>query len=369
MGVIRPETRVQAERRTELDIGKGIAVLLMICVHVQEMYSQPTVQKSIFGYTVELLTTFPAAPLFMFAMGVGAVYSRRQDAAYAVSRGGALLLTAFLLNALRGYVPWFLGLKAGLLSMEAIPYGNVTLSLLEVDILHFAGLSFILIGGLRAIKAPWGAYPVVAILLGLLNYLVRGISTGNPAVDSLLGLLWGAGDTSYFPFLSWVFYPLAGVAFGTLLRRCEDKHRFYLWSLLVGCVAFFISAWVADFRLLHYLGIPEAYAYYHHDLLGNIFIGSLTLIWLSSLYLLQGAFPAAVLQRLQVWSRNLTTIYLIHWVLIGWFALLVGFNQMSYWQTVLAMAVLVVVSDRAAAYVPLMNRTELFSRIRRNSHA
>lgn len=46
MNTVGSATRVAAERRIELDIAKGIAVLLMICVHVQEMYSLPSVQQS-----------------------------------------------------------------------------------------------------------------------------------------------------------------------------------------------------------------------------------------------------------------------------------------------------------------------------------
>ncbi len=82
---------VRGERQVELDIGKGIAVLLMICVHVQEALSHSVVQYSLFGCIVEFVTGFPAAPLFMFVMGVGTVYSRRQDAGYAIGRGASLL--------------------------------------------------------------------------------------------------------------------------------------------------------------------------------------------------------------------------------------------------------------------------------------
>lgn len=93
---------------------------------------------------VEFVTTFPAAPLFMFAMGVGLVYSRRQTASYALTRGATLLVAAYVLNALRTYIPVSIGLKAGLLSQDVIWYGDPLMSLLEVDILHFAppGLPF-----------------------------------------------------------------------------------------------------------------------------------------------------------------------------------------------------------------------------------
>lgn len=61
------------------------------------------------------------------------------------------------------------------------------------------------------------------------------------------------------------------------------------------------------------------------------------------------SFPAAVGQRLLYWSRELTPIYVIHWVLIVWIALFIGLNQLMFWQTVLAMAIVIVAADRITA--------------------
>jgi len=351
--------RARGGRQVELDIAKGIAVLLMICVHVQEVLSHSAVQHSLFGNIVEFVTGFPAAPLFMLVMGVGTVYSRRQDAGYAIGRGASLLLMAYLLSAARGYIPWSLGIKLGLLAQDAVPYGDVVQSLLEVDILHFAGLCFILIGVLRAAKVPWGAYPVVGLMLGGLNYLVRGIGTGHAYLDSILGLFWGTGETSYFPFLSWVMYPMAGVAFGHILKDSCDERRLYMQSLLAGCVVLLAAMCISGFRFMYYMGFPEehAYVYYHEDLIGNAVNGSLALIWLSALYFASGAFPAVVRRRLLYWSRELTPIYVIHWVLIGWLALFVGFGQFMFWQTILAMSIIVVAADRIAGAYAGWRRT------------
>ncbi|HAI87471.1 MAG TPA: hypothetical protein DCL63_10840 [Firmicutes bacterium] len=360
MNVSLRDERARGERQVELDIGKGFAVLLMICVHVQEALSHSVVQYSLFGCIVEFVTGFPAAPLFMFVMGVGTVYSRRQDAGYAIGRGASLLLMAYLLNAARGYIPWALGIKLGFLAQDAVPYGDVLQSLLEVDILHFAGLCFILIGVLRAAKVPWGAYPVVGLVLGGLNYLVCGISTGQAYADSILGLLWGASETSYFPFLSWVMYPMAGIAFGHILKNSSDRRRLYMQSLLAGCAVLLIAMCVSGFRFMYYMGFPEenAYVYYHQDLIANAVNGSLALIWLSVLYFVSGSFPAAVRDKLLYWSKELTPIYVIHWVLIGWLALLIGFNQLMFWQTILAMAIIVVAADRiTAAYADWRGRS------------
>jgi hypothetical protein len=70
-----------------------------------------------------------------------------------------------------------------------------------------------------------------------------------------------------------------------------------------------------------------------------------------------GSFPAAVRDKLLYWSKELTPIYVIHWVLIGWLALFIGFNQLMFWQTILAMAIIVVAADRiTAAYAGWQGR-------------
>lgn len=359
MAVAASEAKAPVERRTELDIAKGTAVLTMICVHVVEVFSNELVSESAFGIAWENIATFPAAPLFMLAMGIGLVYSRRQTAAYAFKRGAMLLLGAYVLNALRGFIPVSLGLAIGRFTEESLWYEPI-MSLLEVDILAFAGLSLILVGVLRALRLHWAAYPVVGVAIGSIHYLVHDITTGNPVADSLLSLFWSAGENCYFPFVSWVLFPLAGVAFGTLLRRSKDTRRFYLWSIVIGAVAFLGSAWIADFEFGRYFfDHPTDYDYYHLDLVGQVYMLGLTMIWLALIYLIREALPAVVTNRLQFWSKSLTTIYFVHWVLLGWLWLPLGINELGFWPTVLMMPIMLIISDRIVAYLPALTKLGL----------
>lgn len=55
----------------ELDIARGLAVLFMIAVHITLVFSNDHVKSSLYGLTIEFLGGIPAAPVFMFVLGVG----------------------------------------------------------------------------------------------------------------------------------------------------------------------------------------------------------------------------------------------------------------------------------------------------------
>lgn len=76
----------------------------------------------------------------------------------------------------------------------------------------------------------------------------------------------------------------------------------------------------------------------------------MALIWISFLFFVKGAFPKAAVDRLLFWSRELNHIYIIHWVIIGWSALFIGYNRLMYWQSALAMASVLFATDRIATF-------------------
>ena len=67
----------------ELELAKGFAIIFMIFVHVFEEGRESIVQNdstTIFlGQQIEFLGGAPAAPLFMFCMGVGFAYSKAKS--------------------------------------------------------------------------------------------------------------------------------------------------------------------------------------------------------------------------------------------------------------------------------------------------
>ncbi|MBP2622765.1 heparan-alpha-glucosaminide N-acetyltransferase domain-containing protein [Streptococcus oricebi] len=218
--------KVNTGRQVELDIARGLAVLFMIFIHAQENLANQAVQESLFGQFNDFVGTVPAAPVFMFLMGLGIVYSRKNDPATYYKRGALLFLSGFILNVLCGFLP---NLVQAFLSPQSSQtfLTQAIMNLFEIDILPFAGLAMITFGLIKQFNLKNYHVAFLALGFGLLNFLISPLVPSNPILATFLGLFWGTNSLSYFPFLSWIFYPLVGYLFGNLLIRCTNKNRFY----------------------------------------------------------------------------------------------------------------------------------------------
>ena len=82
-----------------------------------------------------------SAPVFMFCMGIGIIYSRHSDSNTMIKRGIKLFLLGLIVNIFSIILPHYL-LQYFLNSGNLIPIFGGLLLLFYVDILDFAGLSF-----------------------------------------------------------------------------------------------------------------------------------------------------------------------------------------------------------------------------------
>ena len=113
-------TAINTGRQEALSLARGLAIFFMICAHVLEILSTTEAQNALPAALIMLFATIPAAPLFMFAMGIFSVYSRKQGVAQAFKRGQLLLLAGYALNFVRGFLPALIGVQTGL-GLEPLP--------------------------------------------------------------------------------------------------------------------------------------------------------------------------------------------------------------------------------------------------------
>lgn len=303
------------ERQYNLDLLKALAIVCMIMCHAVfrlAMYRP--------GYENEFLYFFADAILggyvvvahgFMFAMGVGIIYSRRNSPGQLVHRGVNILLIAYVLNFFRSGMYY---LAEGLIT------GNMQKTVLQAlfgsDILQFAGLALIATGILRKLKLKETEMLFIALILSMIGAVAAGVDVGKDVPNLLIGLfVYTTHNTSTFAFCSWYLFVAVGLVFGKILQNTQNKDALYKGLLVVsGIIAAIYS--VASYAFgAWFLSVDKAY--YDASPLEAIGLLAIDFFILSVFYFLLKRVDASKFKRSIEMSKNINTIYCIHWCIIG----------------------------------------------------
>lgn len=290
------------------DTLKGLAVILMIQVHLMELFARPDLFQSTIG-NISLFLGGPfAAPLFMAVMGYFSARSSRTAKQQSL-RGIKLILLGFALNV---------GLNLHLL----IKIWNGTFDLdpwryiLGADILILAGLSILFLALVRQVfKNVFWAYYLLAGCIALASDLLVQKAWEAP-LSYLQSFIWGGTEWSYFPLIPWLAYPIAGCSFYYFERMARSKGWLsqrnmiiLLAILLIVILLYFDKAFSVT------VDLPN---YYHHGLpyflWASAFLVSLAITAVLGINLIGRPRPVRYLQ----WAgKNVTAMYVIQWLMIG----------------------------------------------------
>lgn len=336
---------VNIGRQIELDLARGLAVVFMVFVHVQEYFLSPKAYTSFSPEIIDILGEVPAAPVFMFLLGVGINYSNKTAPAQLFRRGIMLVLVGYLLSILRGVVPYtILWFKSGNSEM----LNNAVSNLLFIDILQFAGLALLFFGLVIYYKINHVILIALGLLFALINQQLCPIQFDSKIPAALSGLIWGSSKISFFPFLTWIFYPIAGYVWGWYQIRSLNKSIFYLYCF--GTALLIMLAGLLYKPQIINLNDYSDFYYYHHHLPENIVFTSFVLVWIHILYHLSKVLPNKALTFINRWSRNVTSIYLAQWIIIGWLILFIKSQDLSFTQCLLLSSATFFASDLIATY-------------------
>ena len=332
-----------AGRQFELDFAKFIAIVCMILVHCYDysslyLSSMAAHVTSSWGLLIEFLGAQPAAPVFMFCMGVGLVYTRHNTAGEFARRGVKLLVTGYLLNLYRTLFVTGGGLAGALGTHEVLPM--VAAFALCVDILPFAGLAFLFFALMKRLNVSHALASLVVLALLLLASVLPTVGDGKAWYSYLAGLLWYQNDFTSFPLMQWLPFPMAGVICGTRLKAATDKGRFYWRMLAVGVAAFAVTTLLACYRGDDLTTFFTS-RYFDMNLLRWTWSLGIVLMLLPIYYFLVKDLAEGWLTQLATFcSRNINKIYLWQWILITPISLLALaiFPIDSYWKLALEVA-------------------------------
>ena len=311
---LKAEVR-ETSRRPEPELLKALAIISMILCH-------PVIRLGIHipGYENDFLYFLGhdilgdylcVAHAFMFAMGFGMVYTRKNTPKDLMLRGVKIYLLGYVVNFLR-YGMY--NLAEGIFTGEF--RSDILHALFGMDILQFAGLALIFTGLLKKLKLREIHVLMIAGGLSVIGTFIPVIDTGNYVGNWLIGhFVFTDSDACCFVFFKWYVFVAAGMLFGSVLRRTEDPDRFYKRLLIVSCCVMAVYITLTFCFGMYFLSRDRNY--YDLSLLEAAGLLSIDLSLLSAFYFLLKRFPASKLRFFLDMSRNITPIYIIHWCIIG----------------------------------------------------
>jgi uncharacterized membrane protein len=296
-------------RSNTADLLKGIAVLLMIQIHLIELFAHQNISKSAIGDFLLFLGGPPAAPIFILIMGYF-LAATKQSAMQLVSRGVKLFILGMLLNVALN-LNLFISVSQGILKIDTIPY------LFGVDIFHFAGISMVLIAALKKLLGKSYIVPIgLAILSAFLGHYLLNYIPQDTSLIYLSSYFYGSSHWAYFPVFPWIAYTFLGIAFYQIQQQVELNKFKHLWIKVVMGLLFigFLFCTIAYAIKLS----ANLQSYYHHGiqffawivaflLFYCFFVQQVNRIWGNTL----------VFKYIQWLGKNVTVIYIIQWIVIG----------------------------------------------------
>jgi len=292
-------------RNPFFDLAKGLAVILMIQVHLTELFARQDIVETTIGKVSLFLGGIPVAPVFLFIMGYF-LASSRKNTKETVIKGVKLFILGLLLN---------LGLNAHLL--YKIFANGVNLNpwnyIFGIDLLIFAGVAIISIAIIKNIlKNNIILFIITSILAACATSVLPELKPDNVLGLYFYSLFWGKTTWSYFPVFPWIAYPLAGYTIQLVKEKVTIKKTIVLAS---GLLSIFPLMLTAQFGISSSINLKQ---YYHHGFYFFIWSLFFILMWFSALWLFEHNFPDLLVMKYFKWvGKNVTAFYVVQWLLIG----------------------------------------------------
>ncbi|WP_432666487.1 heparan-alpha-glucosaminide N-acetyltransferase domain-containing protein [Wukongibacter baidiensis] len=324
----------ESSRIYYLDFMRGLAIFFMIMQHAMIVHEKTGGEgKTIIGNIFILLGTAPAAPVFMFIMGLFIMKSKKSSRDVFI-RGVKLFGLGYALNLLRFSLPMLIAGEPGAISM-----------FFGVDILQLAGLSFMMAAFLRKYAKNKFVFPILIVVTLLVSPYLWGKFGGN----FIFAPLWGTGGDVAFPFFPWCIYPMLGMYLSPHLLHpslASKAKRFLLvWGIALGVAG------------LLTLDLFPASDYSRYGFGASFIIISFVFLWLLVSEFLVNKIAIMkenmISKALFYWSENVTNVYIIQWVIYGWSMLLIGANEQNDFVAVLIGLIVLLLTHMLLKYTPI----------------
>lgn len=284
-------------RLPEVDLMRAFAVLGMIAVHAKMLYLHRNYAHGPVGNTAELFGGAPAAPTFLFLMGLVWTLHPGRPWKKVIHRALEIFLLGYALNFARLTLPIALG--------APFPPAAWGQTLFMVDVLQMAAPAMLI---LRAFES---APPALIAFLAAFFAGAGAFFWGATPSPGPFDIFWGQGSFVFFPLFPWLAFPLAGL----LARRGATKRR-----LALGVA--FLSAGLAAGPFLR-----EGFTYYRSSPAQVVWMLGFVLLWRELAIVLAPRLPNAAARAARYLSENVTSFYVASWLVLSWPVFLLGFRE------------------------------------------
>jgi uncharacterized membrane protein len=334
--IIKMNLTTQNNRLLSIDLARGLAVFFMIAVHTLEVFASEEVKNSVFGQIIEFFGGPPAAPVFMTLMGFSFIYSRKSELKPRLLRGFKIFLSGYILNIIRGVLPFTLStyLKMDIIETFPLEKLNGYTILTIVDILQFAGIALMIMALIQEFKINKYVILFSAFLISMLSPFLWGLNLNIPVIDQILELFWGDQPIEYrfiankiaFPVFPWLSFPLLGMFLGDTMKNSKDQSTTFKYFGIIGILVLVIGVAISYSNVDYHFN-----DYYHSRQGGMIFMCGFVVFWLYINKIILDKVPQnKFFDLLFKWSNGVTNIYFAQWIIIIWSIAFFGINQSSY---------------------------------------
>ena len=292
-------------RNRTADFLKGVAVILMVQVHLIELFAKQQIFESDIGSILLFLGGPPAAPVFMAVMGYF-IAKGNSNISKSIIRGLKLIGGGLLLNfGLNFHL--FIKIYNQTIVTSPWPY------LFGVDILFLAGLSIILLSLFKRIfKNNPFPYVIIIGLIFLTQLLPYPKELG--AISYFNALFYSNVWWSYFPVIPWLAYPLTGYVFYLIEPQINNfiksnNYKIIILSITSIFLIFSISYGIIVAANLH--------LYYHHDAIYYLFVLNFMIFWSVLSSIITSLLSNVITDFIEWMGKNVTVFYVIQWLIIG----------------------------------------------------
>lgn len=292
-----------------IDLLKGIAVILMIQVHIIELFASNDVFSSSYGKLLLFFGGPPVAPVFALILGYNIAGSSKTTKQL-IMRGLNFLILGMVLNIALNF-NLIVSVYKGLIDVDLLPY------IFGVDILQFAGLSIIVISIMKKIFVKSMVLIIFsAILVAFLGHFLIQFIPENITLKYITSFFYGTTHWSYFPLLPWLAFPLAGFLIYSLIPKVNLN---FLTLTKFKIIVIISSLVFLVFTIKYAISISsDLELYYHHSFIFSMWLIVFIIFYSFYIYELDKKLGHSILFKYLKWlGKNVTIIYIIQWVIIG----------------------------------------------------